>query len=199
MSFDPEDLDEFEQPILEDYPTLQAVARFARAIPFVPWFIHLGEPLTRTDRDAADSYAIALGFPDCSIALVDDWEDAGDAAESPGFDNASWEVEEQLTAALMDLALNVVEEDELATALTHVSVAAGDAAKLAIEEAAALAGHSDPALLDAAAGAATKASYQAALLLAGGGEEDHAVAFKYRLFEHGRWPIGIAGNTFNIF
>ena len=99
----------------------------------------------------------------------------------------------------MDQALEVIAEDDLAAALTHVSAVAAEAAKQSIEESAALAGHSDPALLDAAAGAATKASYQAALLLAGGGEEDHAMAIKFRLFEQGRWPIGIAGNTLNLF
>ena len=199
MSFDLEDFDESEPPDLEDYPTLQAVARFSQAVPHVPWFLHIGEPLTLEAFETAETYALVLGFPGCSIARVQDWEEAGDAAENPGFDDASWEFEEQLTATLMDLALAVVDEEELAAALTHVSALAGDAAKLAIEEAAALAGHSDPALLDAAAGAATKACYQAALLLAAGGEEDHAVAYKYRLFEVGRWPIGIVGSTFNIF
>ncbi len=199
MSFDTENFDDAPSPDPEDFPTLRAAARFARALPRVPWFLHLGEPLTDDVRRTAESYVHALGFPDCAIAAVGGWEEAGDAAESPGFDDASWEVEEQLTAGLMDDALAVVEETELAAALAHVSAAAGDAAKLAIEEAAALAGHSDPALLDAAAGAAAKACYQAALLLAGGGDEDHAVAFKYRLFESGRWPIGIVGSTFNVF
>ena len=199
MSFDPEDFDESETAGLEDYPTLQAVARFAQAVPHVPWFLYVGKPLTAEAVDIAESHALALGFPDCLIARVQNWEEAGDAAENPGFDDAPWEFEEQLTATLMDLALSVVDEEELAAALTHVSAIAGSAAKLAIEEAAALAGHSDPALLDAATGAATKSCYQAALLLAGGGEEDHAVAYKYRLFEAGHWPIGIVGGTFNIF
>lgn len=199
MSFDPEDFVDTDSPELEDYPTLQAVARFALAVPLVPWFTRLGEPLTESDRLTADLCAASLGFPDCAIGLIEEWEVAGEAAESPGFDDSSWEIEEQLTAALMDFALDAVEEHELNDALTHVSAVAGDAAKMAIEESAALAGHTDPALLDAAAGAATKACYQAALLLAGGGDEDHAVVFKYRLFEAGRWPIGIVGNTFNIF
>ena len=183
----------------EDYPTLKAVARFAQAVTHIPWFLYLGDPLSQEMQRAADSYAVALGFPNCSIALLENWDSAGEAAESPGFDDTFWEVEEQLTAALMHAALDVVEESELAAALTHVSAAAGDAAKLAIEEAAALAGHSDPSFLDAAAGAATKASYQAALLLAAGGEEEHAVALKYKIFEAGRWPVGIIGSTFNIF
>ncbi len=199
MSFDPEDFDDPETLDLEDFPTLQAVARFAQAVPHVPWFLHLGEPLTPEALGIAADYALALGFPHCSIARVRDWAEAGDAAESPGIDDVSWEIEEQLTASLMDQALDVVGEDELSAALTHVSATAGDAAKMAIEEAAALAGHSDPALLDAAAGAATKACYQAALLLAGGGDEEHAVALKYRVFEAGHWPIGIIGSTFNIF
>jgi len=199
MSFDPKHLDEPEPLDLEDFPTLQALARFAQAIPHVPWFLSLGEPLPPEAFSTAEDYALTLGFPDCTIAIVQDWEEAGGTAESPGFDDVSWEVEEQLTASLMGHALDVVGEDELASALTHVSAAAGDAAKLAIEEAAALAGHSDPALLDAAAGAATKACYQAALLLASGGDEDHPIALKYRLFESGHWPIGIIGSTFNIF
>jgi len=199
MSFDREYFDEPEPLDFQDFPTLQALARFAQAIPHVPWFLSLGEPLTPEAFGTAEDYALTLGFPDCTIALVHDWEEAGGTAENPGFDDVSWETEEQLTASLMGQALDVVDEDELASALTHVSATAGDAAKLAIEEAAALAGHSDPALLDAAAGAATKACYQAALLLAGGGDEEHAVALKYRLFEGGHWPIGIIGSTFNIF
>lgn len=184
---------------LDDFPTLRTVARFARTAPHVSWFLRLGEPLTEEVRRTGESYVHALGFPDCAVAAVGDWGEAVVAAEDSGFDEPSWEAEEQLTAGLMDAALAVVEREELATALTHVSAAAGDAAKLAIEEAAARAGYSDPALLDAAAGAAAKACCQAALLLAGGGDEDHAVAFKYRLFESGRWPLGIIGGTFSIF
>ena len=57
----------------------------------------------------------------------------------------------------------------------------------------------DPALVRAAAGAATQASYQAALVLAAGEDAEHVFAIKYRLFEAGRWPLGIAGMTFNLF
>lgn len=199
MSADIEGLDDFGSSDPDDFPTLRAMARFARAVPRVPWFLRLGEPLTEEVRRAGDSYVHALGFPDCAVAAVGDWEEAAVAAEDSGFDEPSWEAEEQLTAGLMNEALALVGREELALALAHVSAAAGDAAKPAIEAAAARDGHSDPALLDAAAGAATKACYQAALLLAGGGDEDHAVAFKYRLFESGHWPLGIIGGTFNIF
>ena len=30
-------------------------------------------------------------------------------------------------------------------------------------------------------------------------DEHHAFALKYRLFESGRWPIGVVGNSFHIF
>lgn len=199
MSADARDLDDLGSSYPDGFPTLRAVARFARAAPHVSWFLRLGEPLTEEVRRTGDSYVHALGFPDCAVAAIGDWEEAAAAAEDSGFDEPSWEAEEQLTAGLMDEALAIVEREELAAALAHVSATAAAAAKLAIEEAAARAGHSDPALLDAAAGAATKACYQAALLLAGGGDEDHAVAFKYRLFESGRWPLGVIGGTFNIF
>ncbi len=199
MSADIKDLDDLGSSGLDDFPTLRAVARFARTVPHVSWFLRLGEPLTEEVRRIGDSYVHALGFPDCAVAAVGDWEEAAAATEDSGFDEPSWEAEEQLTAGLMDEALVIVEREELTIALTHVSAAAGDAAKLAIEEAAARAGYSDRVLLDAAAGAATKACYQTALLLAGGGDEDHAVAFKYRLFESGHWPLGVIGSTFNIF
>ena len=50
-----------------------------------------------------------------------------------------------------------------------------------------------------AAGAAAQAAYQAALVLATDGEADHPFALKFRLFEAGRLPLGITGNTFNLF
>ena len=59
----------------------------------------------------------------------------------------------------------------------------------------------DEELIRAAVGAASQAIYQAGLLLAAENEEDqnHPFALKYRLFESGRWPIGVVGNSFHIF
>ena len=53
----------------------------------------------------------------------------------------------------------------------------------------------------ALAGAGAQAIYQAGLLLAAENEEDehHVFALKYKLFESGRWPIGVVGNSFHIF
>jgi hypothetical protein len=65
--------------------------------------------------------------------------------------------------------------------------------------AAARGGVADMALIRAAAGAATQACYQAALVLAAGAEAEHPFAIKFRLYEAGRWPLGIVGMTFNVF
>lgn len=198
MIFDVHEND-FNALKIDDYPNLQALARFSLSIPVVPWFTRLGESLTRSDIQIAELYTTYMGFPSCEVGLITDWDVAGGAAENPGIDDFSWEIEEQLTAALYTSALEAVGQQEIGDALVHISAIAGNSAKMSIEESAALAGHSDSALLDAAAGAAVKACYQAALLLASGGDEEHALVHKYRLFESGRWPLGIVGSTLNLF
>lgn len=183
----------------EDFPTLAAVARFAAAIPRVPWFAAVGERLSEAERDDALSYLAALGFPDAHVAQVESWEEAEGAASNPDWNSAWWEAEEQLRAALTVGALELVGESDLEAALTHVGASASEVANGAAAAAAASAGVSDEALVRAAAGAAVQASHQAALVLAAGGEEDHPFAIKFRLFEAGRWPLGVVGTSFNLF
>ena len=60
-------------------------------------------------------------------------------------------------------------------------------------------GVEDVELLNAAAGAALHAAHGAALSLVAGADDDHPFRRKFALFTRGRWPIGIAGLTFNIF
>jgi len=69
----------------------------------------------------------------------------------------------------------------------------------AMENLAAIWDLEDETLLKAATGAAVQSVYNAALLLAAGGEETHPFALKFRLFELGRWPIGVHGRSFNLF
>jgi hypothetical protein len=183
--FDDED-DDLEAIEPEDYPTLVAVARFARALPRISWFAVVGEPLSPAEHDDATAYLSALGFPDATVATIDDWEDA-EAAE------------EQLRAGLIADAVELVEEAELMAALNHVTASASESANGAAALAATRAGVADEELMRAAAGAAIQGAYQAALVLAAGAEEDHAFALKFRLFEAGRWPLGIVGATFNLF
>ena len=61
------------------------------------------------------------------------------------------------------------------------------------------AGIEDQELIRATAGSALQSCHQAALVLAAGEEDTHPFALKYRLFEHGHWPIAITGSSFNIF
>ncbi|MEC9347169.1 MAG: hypothetical protein VYB54_13150 [Pseudomonadota bacterium] len=188
--FDPDDLP----------PTLIAVARFARSLPSIPWFAGLGMPLDAVAWDSAQAYLDALGFPDARMAEVTDWEEAAEAARNPEWNSAGWEAEEQLRAALSVRAVEIAgDEEAVLMALTHVTGTASDAVHRAAGTAASRFGVHDEALVRLAAGAAVQCAYQAALVLAAADDEDHAFAHKFRLFEAGRWPLGITGATLNIF
>jgi hypothetical protein len=192
-----DDDDEFS---MDDFPTLAAVAGLARLVPQVPWFTSVGTAIDAELRAAADSYVSALGFPDATVADVIEWEDAEFAAANPDWNTDWWEAEEQLRVALTAEAVELLGDEEmLVVALTNVTKAASECVHVAAAGAAGGIGRRNPALVRAAAGAATQASYQTALLLAAGGEEDHPFALKFRLFEAGRWPLGIVGSSFNIF
>ncbi len=197
----PDDLpfDDADDAALADLPQLAAVARFARLIGSVGWFRALGEPLGGTDRATAEAYASALGFPDAYVATVANWEEAEAVAGNTDWNSDWWEVEEQLRAALTTEAAALVGEEALEFALTHVAARAADVVREAAEAASMHGGVADDELVRAAAGAAVQACHQAALVLAADGEPDHPFALKFRLFEAGRWPLGIAGTTLNLF
>ncbi|MBM3554731.1 MAG: hypothetical protein FJX47_04165 [Alphaproteobacteria bacterium] len=192
--------DDEPRPDLSDYPELIAVARFAAMLRGVSWFAALGEPLTEAEAHDAQAYLDALGFPDCYVGDVAGWEEAESAVKNPDWNSEWWEAEEQLRAGLIARAIESgIEEEDLLMALTHVTSAAGEVVHGAAAVAAARSGCSDEGLIRAAAGAAAQACYQAALVLAAGDEPDHPFALKYRLFEAGRWPLGIVGATFYLF
>jgi len=178
---------------------LLVLGRFARMLPSIPWFGVVGDELSATEVANAQAYLDALGFPEAEVADVANWIDAEAAARNPDWNPAWWEAEEQLRMALLDEAGAMHGEEALLIALTHVTSMASDLVQEAASRAATRDGMTDEALIRAAAGAATQAAYQAALVLAAGGEPDHAFALKFRLFEAGRWPLGIVGNTFHLF
>ena len=182
-----------------DYPSLAVVARFVATLARVPWFAALGQPLGEAERADAHAYLSALGFPEARLAPVMDWTEAGEAARNPEWNTPWWEAEEQLRAGLTARAVELIEEGELTAALRHTTHTASVCAQEAADAAARRAGVADETLVRAAAGAAVQACYQAALVLAASAEDDHAFALKYRLFEVGRWPLGILGTTFSLF
>ena len=183
----------------EDFPTLDAVRRFARVAQEIPWFSRVGERISPEDRKIAKLYVEALGFPEAEIAEVGDWQEAAIAATNLDVDTPAFEAEEQLRSALTAEALELMDEDLLTFALTHLSGLIAEIVENAAADAALRAGYDDEETIRAAAGAAIQAAHQAALVLAAGVEDDSAPAHKFRLFEAGRWPLGLIGTSLHIF
>ncbi len=190
-----EDLDELE----EEIPLLRGVRAFAEEAMQMPWFANLGRPLDREVKALARAYLDSLGFPDAEVARITQWEDALDAASGLDFDTDQWEIEESLRAGLATEALERLSENGLTIALTHVSALLGKGIGSAVREAAAFSEINDEALMDAAAGAAIQAAHNAVLAVIAEAEPDHPFHCKFALFTHGRWPIGLAGMSFNLF
>ena len=189
--------DDFD--VSEEYPTLMQVARFADLINKTNWFHHIGEELSGETIKTSRDYLEALGFPESYPAEVPDWQDAIACLETNDWNSPAWEAEEQLAASLITSSLEFIEEDVLEVALTNITGKASEHITNAVESASIRWGVEDEDLLRAAIGAAVQCCYQAALVIAAGEEEDHPFALKFRLYESGHWPLGIAGNTLNIF
>lgn len=171
---------------------IDALEALARQIPRVSWFAAAGLPLTGADRAEAMAYARALGFPGVPVAAaVASWPDAKRIANSADA-TAWWDAEDRIAK---DLAPS--ERARLA-ALTRVTDAASAAVHGAASVAMARAGIADEYLARAAAGAATQACYHAALALMAHTGDDHPFAIKFRLYEGGRWPLGIAGGRLHL-
>jgi hypothetical protein len=197
--------------LLEEIPRLYRARAFADALSDMHLLQRLGEPLDVADRALARRYLDGLGFPDAEPALVESWEDAAAAAASLDLNAEGWEAEEQLRASVLEDVLGRLDEAALATGLALVAEKAGEAARSAVEEAAAMWDLEDEHLLNAIAGAFAQSAHLAALALLAADDEaaaaaageptllDHPFMAKLRLFARGRWPLGLAGRTLNIF
>ncbi len=193
-----EDLEE-DQPDIEEYPTLQSVVRLNRLLSTIEWFSEVGEPITEDIATAARAYQDYLGFPYADMAAIQDWHEASEAASSTDWNSEWWEAEEQIRVGLIDTALELIPEHDLNMALTQITATASPLLQYAAENWVEEQGIEDAELIRAAVGAGVQASYQAALVLAAGEEDNHPFALKFKLFELGRWPIAITGNSFNLF
>lgn len=195
------DDDFFEEwDVTEDWPTLPLVRRFIVALGRINWLANVGAGLSDSAREDGQRYLDALGFPDVDLFAVPSWEDAADAAMNMGLDSPAWEAEEQMRIALAGTATDLLGEDVVEFLLTHVSAQIGKTVRATTEETAALWDVADEGLMTAVAGDIIRSAHQVVLLIAiGSDEEDHPFALKFRLFEHGHWPIGVSGNTFHIF
>jgi hypothetical protein len=197
---DDADLEDLEREL----PALARVRRFARSLEGLPWFSNLGEPMTAGARAAARSYADGLGFPDADIAILVDWEDAAAAAEHNDWNSPAWDAEELLRADLTARALGVLSEEALKIAMTMIAERILEPAREAMEQASFIWDIEDEAHQQLAVGAAVQAAHQAMLVLIAAIDpdfdaEDHPFTAKFRLFEFGRWPVGVTGSSLNVF
>lgn len=175
---------------------LDAIMRLVLGIPHASWFSAGGDPLTGAERDEADTYLAALGRGDVVVAAVSGWNDAKQVASDPAWDRAWWEEEDRQRAALWRDALGEIPEEALHRALSQVVDAATSTLQGAAAVAATRAGIANAGLIKSAAGAASQACHQAALALAANAGPDHAFAVKLRIFEAGRWPLGIVDGRY---
>jgi hypothetical protein len=195
-----DDLDRLEREL----PALTRVRRFARTLEGIPWFANLGEPLSAGARAAARRYADGLGFPGAEIAILIDWDDVLAAAETLGWESPAWSAEESLRADLSQRALAFLSQEALDLALTLISARIVEPAREGMAQAAVIFDFDDQEARELAIGAAAQAAHQAALALIaaqdpGFDAENHPFAAKFKLFEFGRWPVGIIGSSFNLF
>ena len=185
--------------LFDDLPTLRGVHPFVQMLQEVRWFRALGETPTAADRRMAVAYGAALGFPEAEAAFLTDWEDAAAAAETGDFNSPAWEAEEQLRAGLTDQVLAVLDEDMLDMVATHVAESVIASVEDAAHEAAEHLRIDDGEFVRAVTGAAMQAVHQALLAMLAGADDDHPFALRFRLFERGRWPIGILGASFLVY
>ena len=193
------DEQELEIDALEEYPTLVLVARFAKLIPRTDWFRYVGEPLEKDVVDKARTYLDVLGFPEATPAEVEDWQEAAFSLETNDWNSPFWETEQQLMAALSVEVTNNIDPQLLEMVLAHVTSVASEYVGEGVMAAAERWGLEDEELMKAAIGEGVQACYQAALVVAAGVDEEHPFTLKFQMYEAGWWPLGVMGNTFNIF
>lgn len=187
--------------LLDEIPLLYKVKAFADGLNANAWFSRLGEALDARETYLARAYLDGLGFPEAEAALLGDWEEAAGAAESHDSDPMGWEAEEMLRTGLISRALERLDEEAIGAALTLVAQKTGEDARDAIEDAAAMDDVEDMGLIQAATGALAQAANGAALVILAEAEDDdppHPFLARWRLFARGRWPVGLAGATYNI-
>lgn len=189
--------------LIQEIPRLMRVRAFGQTIAAGSYFSRLGEPLTSSERVLAQRYLDGLGFPDVTPAGLETWEDASEAALALDHDATEWEAEQMMHAGLAGDALDRVEEEGLNTVLAYIANQVTQAAKPNLDDAAAMWSRADRAVVNAALGGAVRAAHGAALALVVDDSLEeasaHPFAARHHLFLHGRWVVGLAGLTLNVF
>ncbi|MGY6663437.1 MAG: hypothetical protein ACXIVO_14075 [Glycocaulis sp.] len=197
----PDSSDDVIARLLEEIPLLYKARAFAESIADPAFFSRLGERLDPREKALARAYLDGLGFPDAEPAPLGSWEDAAIAAESLDTDPLAWEAEEMLRAGLVERALERLDPEGLEAALTLVASSIGELAREAAEAAAAMDDMYDESVVNIAAGGLIQAANGAVLVLLAEAEDEeptHPFLARWRLYVRGRWPVGVAGSTYNI-
>jgi len=188
-----------------EIPLLVGVRRLAEGFEQMSFFAHLGEPPTAKVRHTAQAYLDRLGFPEAELAILPTPEDVAAAGETFDWASPAWEAEELARADLNARALDVLSEDAMEIAIRMVTAKAGEAAKECIEEEGAIWDIGDEALKRLAVGAAVQTATNAALCVLAAEADpeidlaDHLFTHKFKLFEYGRWPVSVIGQSFSLF
>ena len=202
-----------------ELPALTVLRDFANRASRLSWFTELGEPLDNDCLDVVTLYLEGLGLPEASPAPLLDWLDAADAAQSMDINSEAWEIEEQFRAAATAEALTLISEEGLGIMLTHLASSLSEDLGNCVKEALYMADEaSSETLTNLAAGAAQQAVHGAALSLAAYAAHilksdphietieldnddiaNHPLMLRFRLFEMGRWPVSLIGNSLNLF
>ncbi|MFC4726199.1 hypothetical protein AB6B38_11935 [Glycocaulis abyssi] len=197
----PDSGDDVIARLLEEIPLLYKARAFAESIADPAFFSRLGERLDTRETTLARAYLDGLGFPDADPAPLGSWEEAAIAAEALDTDPLAWEAEEMLRAGLVERALERLDPEGLEAALTLVASSVGELAREAAEAAAAMDDMYDESVVNIAAGGLIQAANGAVLVLLAEAEDDvptHPFLARWRLYVRGRWPVGVAGSTYNI-
>jgi len=199
------------QALEAELPVLNILRNFADEMANAKWFSELGEGLDVETRALSQLYIDGLGIPDAELAILPDWDDVIDVAQTLDLNSEAWEAEEQLRAAVSEAALQLVTPEGLQVVLTYLSAALAVPIRDAAEEALSLSDENADTLLELMVGAGQQAAFGALLALAAGQAEfdgdapnveeisRHPLFVKYRLFAIGRWPVSLTGRSFNLF
>ena len=164
------------------------------------WFGHLGEDMSSITTGIAETYLRSLKQTTALIKIARSWDEAKAAANSAESRAAHSVDEARDRQFLREQAANI-HSPELCT--TWLNLAFENISNIAYGITTGIpsdiiATSRDVFLTKAAAGAFAEAAYDNTLWLLAQEREQHSVHLKFALFQQGRWPIGIKGQSFYI-
>ncbi len=164
------------------------------------WFSACGLALEASDVREVAGYLAELGADAATrVEPVASWDQAELIIRSPMWEPAWWEREEAERKRLLEQCIDRLGRAAALETLGLEASVGHDLIHGAAAVAAARSGVSDPALIRAAAGSASMAAHGHALARLAGAGVDHFFMRRYRLFEGGRWPLGVVDGAFHLF